>query len=182
MLIRNRTRSLMLAAAIISAGCAAPAVAPSAGARSVSVPLQQAWFEGRLVEYISTDASDEGMARMMGINHVPQLAAAAAPAGSPPGTRNAVDNVYKFSKDEQIAVFASAPQPAGADNASRAYTPLWAVVMVEWAAGQQPRALVSEEAVLAAAEKGEVRLTRTRIVINCPIVRSADGRALTGLR
>ena len=176
--------SIVLTAAALTAGCTGLATKPPAAApaRSVSLPLQQAWFEGRLVEYISTDVSDEPMARMMGINHVPQLAAAAAPPGSPPGTRNATDRVYKFARDEQIAVFASAPLPAGADNASRAYSPLWIVVMVDWQPGRPARPLRSEEEVLAAADKGDVRLTRTAIVINCPVVRSADGRGLTGLR
>jgi len=179
-----RVPSIVLAAAALAAGCVglAPSPPAAAPARSVSLPVQQAWFEGRRVDYISTDVSDAAMASMMGINHVPQLAAAAAPAGSLPGTRNATDRVYKFSKDEQIAIFASAPLPAGADNTSRAYSPLWVVVMVDWVAGRTPRGLVSEEAVLAAEEKGDVKLTRTSIVINCPVVRSADGRGLRGVR
>ena len=54
--------------------------------------------------------------------------------------------------------------------------------MVDWQPGRPARPLRSEEEVLAAADKGDVRLTRTAIVINCPVVRSADGRGLTGLR
>ena len=39
-----------------------------------------------------------------------------------------------------------------------------------------------DKALLDAADKGELRLTRTRIVVNCPVLRSADGSALAGLR
>ena len=162
-------------------GCALPG-AGKVDEPVVSLPLRLAWFEGRQVEYISTDTSDAGMARMMGINHVPLLAAAAAPAGSPPGTRTAIDRVYMFPGGEQLNVFPSAPVPAGPDNANRAYSPLWLVVMARWAPGRQARELRSEEAVLDAAERGELQLERTAIVVNCPVVRSADGRGLTGLR
>ena len=54
--------------------------------------------------------------------------------------------------------------------------------MVRWSAGRQRQGLTSEEAVLAAAERGDVTLTRTAIIANCPIVRSTDGRALKGVR
>ena len=148
----------------------------------VTLPLRMAWFEGRIVEYVTTDVSDADMARMMGVNHVPMLALAAAPAGSPPGTRTAVDRVYVFPGEEQINVFASAPVPAGPSNASPAYTPLWRAVMVRWAVGRRPRMLNSEEVVLDAVDKGDVQLTQTSIIVNCPVVRSADGAALRGLR
>jgi hypothetical protein len=44
------------------------------------------------------------------------------------------------------------------------------------------RTLTSQEAVLEAAEEGEVELVPTRIVVNCPVVRSSDGTALKGVR
>ena len=165
----------------LMAACANPVV-PAAPERLLSLPLRQAWFEGRLVDYISTDSSDAGMARAMGINHVPQLAAAAAPPGSPPGTRSAIERVYMFVGNEQLNIFPSAPMPPGPDNSNRTYSPLWLVVMVRWAAGHTPKLIQSEEALLAAADKGELLLTRTTIVVNCPVLRLADGRALTGVR
>lgn len=171
-----RRHTLVLLGALALGGCAHRASGP----RTVSLPLQQAWFEGRLVGYVSTDASDAEMARSMGLNHVPQLAAAAAPPGSPPGTRSAIDLVYKFPGGEQFNVFPSAPRPAGADNTNRSYSPLWLVVLVQWQPGHAVQTLRSEEAVLAAAERGAVRLTRTTVVVNCPVVIDAEGRALPG--
>ncbi|MBA3588746.1 hypothetical protein [Methylibium sp.] len=177
---RSRAAALLLVLGI--AACAgAPTSEPARGPQ-VSLPLHLAWFEGAQVHYVTTDVSDAAMARDLGVNHVALLANAASPAGSPPGTRTAVDLVYAFPGGEQINVFASAPAPAGPDNANRAYSPLWQVVVVRWAEGRGVRALTSEEAVLDAAEKGDVSITRTRIVVNCPVVRSADGRALRGVR
>jgi hypothetical protein len=165
-------------------GCAHPPYSPlTPGTAGVAqLPLQLAWHAGQQVEYLTTDASDATVARELGANHAPLLAAAAAPTGSPPGTRSAVDRVYAFAQREQANVFGSAPQPAGAGNTQRAYTPLWRMVVVHWHAGHTPHLLDSEEAVLAAEERGELRLEVTAVVVNCPVVRAADGSLLPGVR
>lgn len=178
---RKRRTALVLLGAL-GLGACGHSLQGADGAPTVTLPLQQAWFEGRRVGYVSTDVSDAAMARKMGVNHVPQLAAAAAPDGSPPGTRSATERVYMFPGGEQINVFPSAPQPAGAANANRAYSPLWLVVMVHWQPGHRVQTLRSEEAVLAAAERGELRLTRTTVVVNCPVLIDADGRSLANTR
>lgn len=144
--------------------------------------LKRAWFDGRVVDYVTTDVSDAAMARELGVNFVPRLAAALPPAGSPPGTPSSVDLVYMFPGREQLNVFPSAATPAGAANADQDYSPLWNVVMVRRVEGRPVRTLTSQEAVLEAAEKGEVELVSTRIVVNCPVVRSSDGTALKGVR
>jgi len=174
----TRRGALALGGALVGALAVGACAHPSAPERTVTLPLRQAWFEGRLVGYVSTDVSDADMARAMGLNHVPQLAAAAAPPGSPPGTRGAVDRVYMFPGGEQLNVFPSAPEPAGAANANRIYSPLWLVVLAQWQPGHAAQTLRSEEAVLAAAERGALRLTRTAVVVNCPVVIDAGGRSL----
>lgn len=169
-------------AAGLLVGCAVFEPAPPEGPR-VSLPLQQAWVDGRLVDYVTTDTSDAAMARMMGVNHVPRLAQTLPrPSASGLPARSALERVYKFVDDVQINIFPSAPVPVGADNRDAAYSPLWLVVEVRWAAGRTPRLLTDEESVLAAAERGELSLRVTDIVVNCPVVRSADGKALRGVR
>lgn len=162
-------RHALCSTLLLSAAAAFAAEAPE-----VTLPLKEAWFEGQIVHYVSTDISDPGIARKQGINYVPALADTLKP-GMP------VERAYKFPGDEQATVLPSIPRPVGGANADATYSPLWVLVMVRWKPGATPRTLTSEEAVLAAAEKGEVELTRTRIVANWPVVR-AGGAALQGVR
>lgn len=164
--------SLALALALSAAACAVPLPG------EVSLPLRRAWVEGRQVDYVTTDISDATMARMEGVNHVPRLALALGGPGRPSVT----ERVYKFVNGEQITVFQSAPQPVGGANADRSYSPLWRMVLVRWLRPAALRELRSEEEVLAAQERGDVSLELTDIVVNCPVVRSADGASLRGVR
>lgn len=171
--------TLALAALLLLlSGCAATARF-DVGRSETVLPLSRAWVDGRLVEYVTTDISDAGMARMMGANHVPRLAEAIRPAA--PGAA-LVERVYKFAGDTQLSIFASAPQPAGPDNADRGYSPLWRVVQVRWRHPAAARELRSEEALLAAEDRQEVSLTLTDIVVNCPVTRDVNGLALKGVR
>ncbi len=166
----------LLAAALLLVACVGPA--PGRVGGETTLPLHRAWVEGRQVEYVTTDISDAAMALKEGVNYVPRLARA-IPA---PGQPSLVERVYKFVDGEQITVFQSAPRPTGGANADPSYSPLWRVVLVRWRQPQAVRELRSEEAVLAAQERGELTLTLTDIVVNCPITRSVDGQALKGVR
>lgn len=52
----------------------------------------------------------------------------------------------------------------------RGYTPLWAVQMVTWKDGVEPRMLKSAAAVKRAASAGELTVRRTGTVVNCPVL------------
>lgn len=142
------------------------------------LPLNRAWVDGQQVEYITTDISDLTMAKALGVNYVPRLAEAVPT----PGQRSVLERVYKFAHNEQISIFQSAPSPTGGDNKEKNYSPLWRMVMVQWRKPEYKRELTSEEALLAAEEKGEISLSITRIVVNCPITRSVDRLPLQGVR
>ncbi len=88
------------------------------------------------------------------------------------GRASITERVYKFRDGRQISVFPSAPTAAGAPP-DASYSPLWRLVLVAWKPGASVRELRSEEAVLAAAEAGELSLDVTDIVVNCPIVPGA---------
>jgi len=51
-----------------------------------------------------------------------------------------------------------------------AYPPLWAITKVTWKAGIAPRLLKSYAAIKKAARAGQVKLTKTTLVVNCPLV------------
>ncbi len=135
---------------------------------TIELPLLAGWYQGKLVHYVSTDMSDQGMAQQAAANYVPRLQHALRP--TVPGQPSAVDRVYKFPNFKQGSVFPSAPRPAGYASSSTEYTPLWVVYMVSWLPGATPRVLRSEEEVLDAEEKKLVSILPTRIVVNCPIL------------
>lgn len=162
--MRNFSRSIAAVLILVAAS--------HAGAAEITLPLKEAWFDGQRVGYISTDVSDANLARKQGLNYVPSLADALK--------TGPVEKAYKFPNEEQGAVLPSIPRPLGADNADKNYHPLWVLVMVKWKAGVTPHLLKSEEAVLAAAEKGEVELVHTKIVVNWPVLRVED-KSLPGV-
>lgn len=50
------------------------------------------------------------------------------------------------------------------------YTPLWAVRMVTWRSGAEPRVLRSAAAIRAAQKAGQVTIRNMPIVVNCPVL------------
>ena len=137
---------------------------PTAPADSITLPRQQAWVDGRRVDYVTTDISDAAMAAQGGVNHVPRLRDALGT-----GRASLTERVYKFSDGRQISIFPSAPAALGA-TADPNYSPLWRLVLVAWKPGASVRELRSEEALLAAADAGELTVSVTDIVVNCPIL------------
>jgi hypothetical protein len=163
------------------AGCAS---APSpAVIDQVRLPLLRGWYDAEEVFYVTTDVSNADVAQAKGANFAPRLADALPVAGTTqPGRGSSVDKVYAVSNFEQGSVFASAPDPVGHLNRDLAYSPLWQMIKVTWTDGATRRTLKSEEDVLGAAEKGELSLEATRVVLNCPIVRRGSaGGALPGV-
>jgi len=114
----------------------------------------------------------------LGINYVPRLAGAVRSQSN----QSIVERVYKFPNEEQISIFQSAPNPVGAKNDDKNYSPLWQVIQVRWKKPSVIQELKSEEALLAAQEREEVELENTNIVVNCPVIRSATGHKLKGVR
>jgi hypothetical protein len=154
---------------------------PLTGNGQAAIPVLRGWFEGEEVFYITTDVSHADVAEAKGANFAPRLADA-LPAGPPvPGRRSSVDKVYAVTNFKQESIFASAPYPMGSASRDTAYSPLWQMVKVTWAAGKTPQTLKSEEAVLAAADSGAVTLEATRVVLNCPIVHRGAKGALPGV-
>lgn len=140
---------------------------------TATLPIVICWFNGKPALYIQTDASDPTVALQQGVNAVPILANA---INANPG---AVDDIYVVTNYKQGNVIPSAPIPAGPGNANPSYSPLWQVSTVTWIAGTTtPHTLKSEEEVLSAARAGFVTITKTNIVVNCPVVFTPEGGQL----
>lgn len=144
-------------------------------ADTVELPLISGWYEGKPVRYVTTDVSDRKAAAEMNANYVPRLANAIAAQPTAPGQKSAVERIYSFANFHQGGVLPSLPMPTGSGNADPNYSPLWQVHKVSWQAGKTPRVLKSEEEILAAEEAGEVKIEKTGIVVNCPVVMSEYG-------
>ncbi|WP_231886169.1 DUF7482 domain-containing protein [Marinomonas atlantica] len=135
-----------------------------------SLPLQQAWFEGETVFYVTTDVSDQAMAEKMGANYAPRLRDAIPNYPKPPRQKTVIERVYGFPNGEQRNVFPSAPTPTGFQSTDTAYSPIWLMYAVKWVDPKNAYELTSEDAVLDADAKGLVNIERTNIVVNCPVV------------
>lgn len=92
-----------------------------------------------------------------------------------------MDKAYAVTNFKQESIFASARCPMGSASRDTAFSPLWQMVKVRWAAGKAPQTLKSEEAVLAASDSGVVTLEATRVALNCPIVHRGTKGALPGV-
>jgi hypothetical protein len=149
--------------------------ATAAPATRVEMPLVPGWYNGQVAYYVSTDASDAGVAKAMGANFVPALANALTAQPS------ATDDIYAVTNFAQSNILPSAPIPAGPKNTSAAYTPLWQVSTVTWVAGAKPYTLKSEADVRAAESARQVTVSKTNIVVNCPIVFTPEGGKLPGI-
>lgn len=163
---------------LLLGGCAG--LAPT-GNTGLTLPLLRGWFDGEEVFYVTTDVSHADVARAKGANFSPRLADALPAGPAQPGRRSSVDKVYAVTNFDQASIFASAPFPVGPASRDVAYSPLWQMVKVTWGDGRAQRILKSEEDVLEAAEKGQVRLEPTDVVLNCPIVHRGPKGGLPGV-
>lgn len=135
------------------------------------LPLLRGWVDGLQVLYVTTDASDAGVAMAKQANFAPVLARAVLDEQDKAlGRRAATDRVYASVNFNQPSVFGSGPSPVGPGSRDPAYSPLWQMVRVTWLDPQRAHELRSEEAILAAADAGELALEVTRFVLNCPII------------
>ena len=146
-----------------------PTLAHSAAAVSATIPVFPGWYNGKIITYLATDASDKAVAKSFGANYVPQLANAAL--SSP----KSVDDIYTVTNFDQTNIIPSAPQPLGPKNTNMAYTPLWQVTTVTWNFGVPRHTLTSERAVLKAAAAGHLTLSKTNIVVNCSVIQTPSG-------
>lgn len=169
----------LLGCVTVLAGCAHAPAPPAPG--QVLLPVLQGWFDGEAVLYVTTDVSHADVAADKGANFAPRLADA-LPGGPPqPGRRSSVDKVYAVTNFKQPSVFASAPRPVGPASTDVSYSPLWQMVKVTWQPGRSPRELRAEEAVLDAAERGDVVLEHSPVIINCAIVHRPGQGSLPGV-
>jgi hypothetical protein len=83
----------------------------------------------------------------------------------------ALANLYLFMNGiEGPNPFGFQPNVIDGVPGESGYSPLWLHTFVTWADGAEPRLLMSEQEILEAEEAGEVKLERSGLVINCPVI------------
>ena len=138
---------------------------------TISLPLLHGWHDGKDVLYITTDVSDQTVAKVKNANYAPRLRDAVPNYPKPPQVKTVLERVYAFPNGEQSkSVFASVPEPLGYLSADRHYSPLWLMYVVVWKDPNKAQELTSEEAIFVAEDQGMVTIERTDIVLNCPVI------------
>jgi hypothetical protein len=153
----------------------------------IKIPLTKGLYDGKDVFFTTTEASDSKLASILSKQANFNVTFAPALSKSPP---ESLGTIFVFENGVngtgamgfQSDVFDSIPGDPD-------YTPLWKVSMVQWntnnTAGNdtQPSILGSDDDIAAAASKGQVTVTPTDIVRNCPIIQwggNSDGSIPAG--
>jgi hypothetical protein len=134
----------------------------------VTLPLTRGYVNGFEVFYISTESSDKGLAdHLTNFTHS-RVSFAPALKNAPP---QSLANIYVFRN----GIKGSGPlgfQPNVADSqpGDPGYSPLWRINNVEWKQGASPKELKSETDILSAQKNGELTISSSDAIVNCPFV------------
>ena len=134
----------------------------------IVIPLVRGLFEGKDVFYITTEASDSGAASAL--TNFTNFPVTFAPAlTKTPAAASA--NIYLFKNGiKGPGIMGFQPQVVDSIPGQAKYSPLWRVNVVEWKDPSSATILGSEDDVLAAESNGQVTVTSTHVIVNCPIV------------
>ncbi len=135
----------------------------------LTLPLIKGYAKGSEVFYITTEVSDKAAAIHLSnitnsrVTYTPSLKLT---------PQNALANIYEFKN----GIKGSGPegfQPNVADSqpGDPSYSPLWRVNLVDWKTNAIPKELRSELDIINAQKLGQLTITSTDIIVNCPFVK-----------
>jgi len=133
----------------------------------VVIPLVRGLYDGKDILLITTEVSDKAMKDQIGnftgfpVNYDANLTKISQGIGNLWIFKNGVRGSGFMGF--QASVVDSIPGDPG-------YTPLWKVNIAEWKTGVTPTLLGSDDAIAAAQTKGQITVTPTNVVVNCPIL------------
>jgi hypothetical protein len=139
----------------------------------VTLPLTRGYVNGFEVFYISTEASDKGLAdHLTNFTHS-RVSYTPALKNTPP---QSLGNIYVFGNGiKGIGPLGFQPNVADSQPGDPAYSPLWRINNVEWKQVVSPKELKSEADILSAQKSGELSVTPSDVVVNCPFVQWHGG-------
>jgi len=141
------------------------------------IPMHKGYYDGGDVFFIITDSSDPTHAEIITENQGWKVELAPPLAKSPP---DALSKTYMFTNGIegdgvhgfQGEVFTSTPAQ------SDIYSALTSHVHVTWNEDVSPRILYSEQAILDAADNGDVALNELDVVLNMPQIIWPEGQMM----
>ncbi len=132
------------------------------------LPAGKAFTEGKEIFFVHTEASDEGVAKLLSDMMASPVLYVPALAKTPD---EALANVYVFDNGLegmgpfgfQADVFDNPPGTIG-------YSPLRRINVVTWADPAQARMLTSVAEIMSAKDAGELTIAQPGVVVNMPFV------------
>jgi hypothetical protein len=139
----------------------------------VTLPLTKGYVNGFEVFYISTEASDKGLANhLTNVTHS-RVSYTPALGNVPP---QSLGNIYVFANGiKGLGPLGFQANVADSQPGDSGYSPLWRINNVEWKQGVSPREIKSEADILSAQKNGELTVTPSNKVVNCPFVQWHGG-------
>jgi hypothetical protein len=142
----------------------------------VTLPLTRGFADGNEVFYISTEASDAGLADHLTNITGSRVVFAPSLARAPPAS---LANIYAFENGIQgSGPLGFQPNVADSQPGDEEYSPLWRIILVKWGEGVTAAELKSEQEILAAQQEGKLTFSVTSMVVNCPFVQWEGGSLL----
>ncbi len=157
----NKGLRLILGAVVLTAVAVGLVLSTESSLFSTSnqytAPLQRGFYKGKDVFYFSVETSDKAMAERLGLVYAPALANVA---------KEYTAALYRFVNGvpDQVNIIDSIPPDPK-------YSPLWRIMLVTWTESGKPTLLTSVEQVLEAQSKGDVTVSDSGVVANCPVVK-----------
>jgi len=139
----------------------------------VTIPLTKGYVKGSEVFYISTEASDKDLAD--NLTKLTGFRVAYAPALEKTPA-DALAQIYAFENGiKGQGPLGFQPNVADSQPGDLNYSPLWAVNIVKWNDGITPKELKSQTEILTAQTNGEISVTPSGFIVNCPFVQWNGG-------
>ncbi len=139
----------------------------------IDIPLSKGFVDGKEVFFITTDASDEKLAQNLTnqtgfkVNFAPLIAKA---------PDESVAHFYVFKNGiKGKGSLGFQPNVADSQPGDENYSPLWKIKIVQWNNNVAPTELKSETEIMDAITKGNLTVTETDLIVNCPFVKWDGG-------
>ena len=143
---------------------------------SLKLPLIMGYADGNAVFYITTETSNQDVAK-----HLTELTGAKVVYA--PTLKNtpkaALANIYEFTNGiEGSGPAGFQPNVADSQPGDTEYSPIWSVQHVTWKDASKAQELKSEDEILAAKNTGDLTIEETGVIVNCPFVQWKDDNHL----